>query len=359
MVADETAGDELSVRRGATVLLSAAFLALSGLGIASWVLQRSLVGLGPEQAAALALGLSGAVGAVAIIVGLTGGRTRPPAPVAAPGYSSDDERGAASDALLASPGAAVLHDLETLLSEVDGAYVSQRRLLRGIGHDLRSPLASIAFTSEQLADGQMGPLSEEQAEACRLAAQTASRLMRQVQALYAYAEAGGKADPAYLAEMDIVRAVSRAVSMFEPTAAARGLAMTLHAGSDPICVCADPRIIERSLANVIDNAIKFTDEGEIRITVGTEDTWAVVEVRDSGVGISAADMPHITETYYRGSAGADRNGTGIGLAVAKEFVEGMGGSLGVKSEEGVGTIVRICIPVVSAGDSQQAGESER
>ena len=344
----DESGDRLSVKRVTTLVAGAASVVLALSSAALWA-QAS------GAASSVAMGASGALAGVAAVVGLTGGRVRVPIDAdttSAQAQAADSATGL--DAIPAPPGLTVARDLGELLEEVDGAFASQRRLLRGIGHDLRSPLASVAFTSEQLADGQMGELSEDQAEACRLVAKTARRLIEQVQVLYAYAEARGETSSIRVTDVGVAKTVRRMTQMFEPLAAARGLGMSLHVKGRGGVVRADPRILERLVANVLDNAIKFTDEGNIRVSTWDEGGQCVIEVRDTGIGISASDLSRVAQNYYRGDSGADRPGTGIGLAVTKEFAEGLGGMLGIESAEGRGTIVTIRIPI-SAADADDGG----
>jgi signal transduction histidine kinase len=108
--------------------------------------------------------------------------------------------------------------------------------------------------------------------------------------------------------------------------------------------------LERVLANLISNALKYSPNGgEIDVTVEQVDEegrrWAVVKVKDSGIGIPAADLPHIFERFHRGANVSGRiPGTGIGLAAAQEIVEQHGGSISVQSREGDGSTFTVRLP---------------
>src|SRR5262249_16501498 len=110
--------------------------------------------------------------------------------------------------------------------------------------------------------------------------------------------------------------------------------------------------LERVFANLLSNAIKYSpDGGTVTVTVDAEveedgATWALVGVRDEGVGIPAADLPHLFTRSYRATNATGRiGGTGIGLAGAKQIVDQQGGTLGVESIEGAGTTVSVRLPL--------------
>jgi signal transduction histidine kinase len=109
--------------------------------------------------------------------------------------------------------------------------------------------------------------------------------------------------------------------------------------------------LERVLDNLLSNAVKYSPQGgPIAIRVGREDdaggAWAVVSVRDDGIGVPAEDLPWIFERYRRAGNVAGRvAGTGIGLAGARQIVEQHGGTIGVESDEGQGTTVTVRLPL--------------
>jgi signal transduction histidine kinase len=109
--------------------------------------------------------------------------------------------------------------------------------------------------------------------------------------------------------------------------------------------------LQRVFSNLIDNAIKYSPKGgEIAVSLGriTQDAAALasVAVADNGIGIPEVDLPHIFERFYRaGNVAPNMHGTGIGLAGVKQIVEQHGGSIEVKSEEGIGTTVTVLLPL--------------
>jgi signal transduction histidine kinase len=110
------------------------------------------------------------------------------------------------------------------------------------------------------------------------------------------------------------------------------------------------------VANLLANAIKYSPSGgDVLISVDVEDRWAVLAVRDDGMGIPASDLPHVFERFHRGSNVARLSGTGLGLAGAKDIVEQHGGTISVMSTEGRGTTVVVRLPLASGLDAAGPG----
>jgi signal transduction histidine kinase len=122
---------------------------------------------------------------------------------------------------------------------------------------------------------------------------------------------------------------------------------------DPVRLA--PREIGRVLRNLLDNALRHTPEGgEIKLTAGLEEGLVSVSVTDTGEGISAEDLPRVFERFYRGEAsrsrdGFDSGGAGLGLAIARGFVEAHGGRIWAESRAGEGTRVSFSLPSAKAG----------
>jgi signal transduction histidine kinase len=130
----------------------------------------------------------------------------------------------------------------------------------------------------------------------------------------------------------------------------------------PALVRADPDRLEEVVTNLLDNAAKYTrPDGEITCTLRTEAGWAVLEVRDTGIGIHPDDLPHIFERFYRADRAHGRSeleaaagvkqavpGSGLGLAIARQIVEDAGGTLTVESALGEGSCFTVRLPLTTA-----------
>lgn len=130
-------------------------------------------------------------------------------------------------------------------------------------------------------------------------------------------------------------------------AEAKGLTMTIDLPESPICVRIDRQGYRLILSNLISNAIKYTPAGSVQVTLRQAERWAVLEVRDTGIGIPKNDIPKLFGEFFRAS-NACRNqvkGTGVGLAAVEALVERLGGELEVASEENVGSCFTVRLPL--------------
>jgi signal transduction histidine kinase len=137
--------------------------------------------------------------------------------------------------------------------------------------------------------------------------------------------------------VDLRGAGQQAAELMEPLAESGGLRILTEGEGG--CVRADPEWLHEVLLVLLSNAIKHSSRGgDIKVRIRS----AVVTVEDEGAGISAADLPHIFERFYRGRGSS--KGFGLGLSICKELTERMGGSISIRSREGVGTAVEIELP---------------
>ncbi|HSJ59234.1 MAG TPA: HAMP domain-containing sensor histidine kinase [Anaerolineae bacterium] len=237
-------------------------------------------------------------------------------------------------------------ELEAAARKQDELDTLRRNLIASVGHDLRTPLASIRAIVEALADGVV---DDPEVEARYL-----GTARREIQALslliddlfeLAQIEAGGLS--LELGANSLSDLISDTIESFSELAARQGveLAGSVEPGVDPVRL--DARQIGRVLSNLVGNAVRHTPPGgcvEIRATA--LDGAVRVDVSDTGEGIEPADLPHIFERFYRGEKSRSRatGGAGLGLAIARGLVEAHGGAIGVQSTPGGGTVFHFALP---------------
>jgi signal transduction histidine kinase len=215
----------------------------------------------------------------------------------------------------------------------------RRNLIAWAGHDLRTPLASVRAIVEALADGVV-----EDPRTTQRYLQTAQRDIRALSVLIddlfelAQLDAGGlQLD---LGPNSISDLISDTLESFSELAARKGVTVegSAEPGVDPVLM--DAQLIGRVLTNLLSNALRHTPPGGwVRVGARRQAAGVLVEVSDSGAGISAADLPHVFDGFYRGEKSRSRatGGAGLGLAIAKGIVEAHGGEIGVQSTPGQGT----------------------
>ena len=220
---------------------------------------------------------------------------------------------------------AASHDLRTPLTTIQGhADLIQMRL--GSGAAIDSPWLGARIGALQAAGRRMVATVEEITDVAEL--QIGHRLDLNVQ------------------PVDVGELVRAAVALVDGSAP-RGAAPIVVAAIGPLVIAGDSMRLERVLQNVIGNAVKYSPgDTPVHVQVSREENRAVITVRDGGVGIPAAELPHIFSKYYRASTSIGIKGTGIGLAGATAIVTQHGGHIALDSIVGQGTTVVISLPCV-------------
>jgi two-component system sensor histidine kinase BaeS len=217
----------------------------------------------------------------------------------------------------------------------------RRRLVADVAHELRNPIASLRAQAEGIAEGV---LPCEPARLASLADDTTqlSRLVDDLQELSA-ADAGAltyrmeRIELAPVVEAEARRARARAGERLD-------IVVDCAAGH---MVTGDDGRLGQVLRNLLDNAIRHTDGGEIRVTCTETAGRVLVEVSDTGEGIPDADLPYVFERFYRADAARarDTGGSGIGLALSRRIVEDHGGTIFARNREGGGATVGFTLPL--------------
>ena len=226
------------------------------------------------------------------------------------------------------------------LSEGHRLEANQQRFLANAAHQLRTPTMAVMGAAELLATGE----DADPAIRRRLLNYIFSegrRMQRLSDALLRLARVGWDLRDPDLGVVDLRAAGQHAAEMMEPLAESAGLRISIE--GEGACVRADPEWLQEVLLVLLSNAIKYSSRGgDIRLRVAGN----TLTVEDEGAGISPADLPHVFERFYRGKANSE--GFGLGLPICRELTERMGGSISIRSREGVGTAVRIELPEVEA-----------
>ena len=220
----------------------------------------------------------------------------------------------------------------------------QGEFVSHVAHEFRAPLAIVKGALDNLHDGLYGPLSPEQLEPVAISQTEANRLKRIVGDLLDLGQLeSGKLSlqKAELVLQDVVRSVAAACQGLLKT---RGLTLELDLPPAPVTLQADRDRISQVFINLLTNAIKFTDHGGVRVSLQRHDTCVRLEVADTGRGIAAQDLHRIFQHFERVGA-ADREGSGLGLPIAKAIVELHGGRIWVLSEPGKGSWFFVELPL--------------
>lgn len=225
-------------------------------------------------------------------------------------------------------------------------------VVAALSHELRTPLTAIRGFTEVLADGEAGSLTDEQREYLAVIDSAARRLQRQVDDLVMLTRLQSGPATFEPRTLGISGALERAVERIRERSAARAIAVTLDMPPSLPLVRIDPRALDRALEHLLDNAVKFTPEGEtiaIRCVCGADEV--VVSVTNTGVAIAECDSERIFAAFYR-TASALRDavqGAGLGLTIVKSLVEQHGGRIWLEGTADTRTTFTFTLPVALAG----------
>jgi signal transduction histidine kinase len=219
-----------------------------------------------------------------------------------------------------------------------------------VTHDLRNPAGAITTAIELLRDEGGEPLTPQQAEYVEIIEEAAEQLSSLINDYLDFA----KIDAGYLRlnldDVELGAMVEARAHFFRLQAQAKGQELVLDLPTDPVLAQADGERLQQVLNNLLSNAVKYTPQGgRITVQLRADDGQARLRVSDTGIGIQSDQMPALFAKFHRVPGEATRHirGTGLGLLIAKEIVEGHGGTISVESEGvlGKGTTFTVTIPL--------------
>jgi signal transduction histidine kinase len=227
--------------------------------------------------------------------------------------------------------------------------------LATISHELRTPLNAIIGYSDLLLSGLYGDITAAQEDRLERVNRSGKHLLSLINDLLDLSKIeAGEAQYAPTA-VRVSTVLSEVLDQVAPRAEAKNLRIEISVTPDEQPVAADPQYLRQILTNLLDNAIKFTREGGIFVTVqptrsnngAANQHWFSVSVKDTGIGIAPADQKIIFESFRQvdGSTAREFGGTGLGLAITKRLVELQGGHIGVESSLGAGSTFTVVLPV--------------
>ena len=240
------------------------------------------------------------------------------------------------------PGAvAVFHDV----TELRRVEAIRRDFVANASHELKTPLTAIRGFAERLADAP--PADPRAVQSIEVILANARRLEALIEDLLELSRIEGGSAPLRLEKVDAAELARRLLRDLEPRLRAGELTAEVQSSCDGRAL-ADRRALEHVLANLLDNAIKYTPSGG-RVSVrlrAAPDARLRIEVEDTGIGIPPRDLPRIFERFYRVDPGRSRalGGTGLGLAIVKHWMQALGGQVGVESQPGHGSCFWLELP---------------
>jgi signal transduction histidine kinase len=247
---------------------------------------------------------------------------------------------------------ALYAELDDNSSRLRDASELKSRFLSYMSHEFRTPLGSIRSLARILLDRLDGPLSSEQERQVRFIQDAAAELTEMVDDLLDLAklEAGRVTiSPAWFEMVDLFSALR---GMFKPILSSGSVSLIFEEPVDIPPVFTDDKKVSQILRNFISNALKFTLEGEVRVTATLSDPdWVTFSVADTGIGIAAEHLDALFQDFVQVDAPIQKKlrGTGLGLSLAKKLAVMLGGDVDVQSTLGVGSKFSVTIPITIPG----------
>lgn len=235
-------------------------------------------------------------------------------------------------------------DLNTMSTRLQDLENSRRDFFGNVSHELRSPVSNIRITSEVLLR-RADRLGDDSAKLFQTIITETQRLETMINELMELAAIKSGALVLNKEAFNLQALIDELMLGISLRAQQKQQNIEVVVDSD-LTVVADRDRIARAIANLLDNAVKFTPiAGQITLNARRESGRAVIEVSDTGEGIAPNDLPNVFERFYRADKARQRNGgSGIGLAIVKTIIEAHGGDVAVESKEGQGSIFRISFP---------------
>jgi heavy metal sensor kinase len=227
--------------------------------------------------------------------------------------------------------------IQSLISEL-------QNVTNNVAHDLRSPVTRMRGLAETTLTGNQS--LEEYRDMAGAVVEECDRLVGMINIMLEIAETDAGLRPLAHLPVDIREMVQDVAELYSPVAQDKGIVLKTRIAEASLIVHGDRRCLQRALANLLDNAIKFTQpDGVVEVSASVEKHSVVVEIDDNGPGIPAEDLSRIYDRFFRGDQSRSTPGNGLGLSLVQSIIHAHGGQVAVESAVGRGTRARLSLPL--------------
>lgn len=241
------------------------------------------------------------------------------------------------------------HELENAYRRLHDTDEAKSFFMRKAGHEMRAPLAAIVSILDAVGQDAASELTDQQQRLMRRAALRSKALMEMVNDLRRYARLrAAPKDVLRVSHLALNELAEQVVELFRAQAATAKLDLSVRI--EPAPVTADEELIKQVVINFVTNAIQYTPAGgKVEVEVRMEKPWAVLEVADTGIGLSETARRRLFEEFYRSPEAkkAFRDGTGLGLSICKRIIDIHGGQISAESRPGGGSLFSFRLPLAA------------
>jgi signal transduction histidine kinase len=231
--------------------------------------------------------------------------------------------------------------------KLEEASKLKSQFLANVNHELRTPVSAIIGYARLVLRATEGQIAELQKDNLGDLLNNAERLLNQIDSLLDFAriEAGKMA--VHVEPVKVNEVIQAAISTIEPSLNGGGVRLIQEIAPEIPALNTDREKLRQIILNLLDNAVKYTAQGEIKIAASQQNGSLKLVVSDTGIGIPREELNKIFEEFQRGDSSSTKNyrGTGLGLAIARKFVNLLGGEICVESEVGKGSVFTVTLPL--------------
>ena len=245
--------------------------------------------------------------------------------------------------------------LRTAKEAAEAANEAKNQIMANTSHELRTPLHGIINLADLIRIGASGPVSPQAVQDLEMIINSASRLNSLVNDILDFSKLQKRQLEIQHKPVDLFQVTENSLALLKPLHREKPIDLQNELTKDLPLVDGDEDRIQQILLNLLGNALKFTESGEVRLSAVVQDGWVEVAVADTGIGIPQDKQERIFDAFEQGDASTERThgGTGLGLSVAKQLIELHGGRIWLESVVGQGSVFRFTLPCSSASEQER------